>query len=509
MADFYTFGLIGVVLLVIIIMSIKMSGVVRVLREHLNIFSNGLASDFSKSGFKTGLFIEESQLTLKEFNKNIKKLSGLNVVVERHKNLIKISNLFPSEYQKFMQIQSFPSIFLGIGILGTFVGLTFGLFQLSDFTDSDTLLLQVQGLISGMRLAFVTSVIGMFSSIISTGLLGASKRKISQQYNLIIKEISEAIPYIDKLEYYLAVESINKGEELPTYTRAIDALIQNVELNGTIAEATTAMNNDLATSIANGIAQNIEPTLDTLNNTIEGFVADNKHGAQDTITRIIENLETSMREMVMQFKDMISSDTKNELEAMAKMLSESGEYFVQIPLVLEEILMKIEAQQTKQIEHYRMINENVDESIEMFNGEVNRYNQSIEKFDDTNTNFTSSLKQMIAFFEMERKSHGDIERVMNTFSSSLSRQSHSINETLEGMSKYLNEINTLGNEIDGVFRTVNSNINHYESSVGGSLNRYLDSYSEAVEQFTDKLETAVNQIQGLLNDIDDREMVIK
>ncbi|MBN2657184.1 MAG: hypothetical protein JXR86_09000 [Spirochaetales bacterium] len=468
---------------------------------------NDFNLDYSPQGFNIVNYRDESHPCLTRFNNSVKPLLGKYILIEKPSELLKASSLFPTDYQNFIRVLNFPSIFLGLGILGTFIGLTFGLSQLTDFTNNDSLLTQVQGLISGMRLAFITSIIGMSFSILGSFTLNKSKKNIAYIMNTIIGYISTQFEYIDKLEYLLSSTYTLKGEETPLYLRTIDILHRNMEFNESTSKATVSMNNDLATSISNGISHNIEPTLNNLNRTIEGFVIDNKNGAQDTISKVIESLESSMKEMVTQFKDMISEDTKNELDSMAKMLKESGEYFIKIPTVLEEILVMIEDQQKEQLKHYQAINQEVDTSIVSFNAEVNRYQDSIAKFENTYGRFTGTLKQLESFFDRERDSHIKIGSFMDGFVTSMNHQNQSMSETLRSMSQYLSEIRSTGQEIDGVFRTVNSNINQYENEVGNSLNRYLESYSGAVEQFTDKLETAVNSLQGLLGDIDDKRLV--
>ena len=63
--------------------------------------------------------------------------------------------------------QSYGGIFTGLGILGTFAGLTYGLSGV-DMTSGDieTLKNGIANLLSGVESAFVTSLVGIFCAII-------------------------------------------------------------------------------------------------------------------------------------------------------------------------------------------------------------------------------------------------------------------------------------------------------------------------------------------------------
>lgn len=58
-----------------------------------------------------------------------------------------------------------PGLFLGLGILGTFLGLTLGI-EGFDSSDSDTIQKSIDGLLGGMSTAFLTSLYGMTVSLL-------------------------------------------------------------------------------------------------------------------------------------------------------------------------------------------------------------------------------------------------------------------------------------------------------------------------------------------------------
>ena len=62
--------------------------------------------------------------------------------------------------------RSMPNMLIGIGILGTFVGLSIGVLGLQNQGSAEEIQQGIQGLLQSMSTAFVTSVYGMAGSLI-------------------------------------------------------------------------------------------------------------------------------------------------------------------------------------------------------------------------------------------------------------------------------------------------------------------------------------------------------
>ena len=76
------------------------------------------------------------------------------------------------QYMNLRFWSSIPAILVGFGILGTFVGLVWGLIPFSDtdFQDTEGIRNAIEELLSGVSTAFVTSVWGMVASLIFNGI---------------------------------------------------------------------------------------------------------------------------------------------------------------------------------------------------------------------------------------------------------------------------------------------------------------------------------------------------
>ena len=130
---------------------------------------------------------------------------------------------------------SVPALLVGLGILGTFVGMVWGLIPFSDvdFTNTDKIREAIKELLSGVSTAFVTSVWGMFASFLFNGLEKWSIGRV----NRAIADLQRALDQIFTL---------TKAEEI--------AMRQQNEL-----EQQTAALKSFSTDLANEVKSAMEP----------------------------------------------------------------------------------------------------------------------------------------------------------------------------------------------------------------------------------------------------------
>lgn len=76
---------------------------------------------------------------------------------------------------EFFSSKDFKSIIISLGVLGTFLGIFIGLYNFDTFNIVES----VPELLSGLKLAFTTSILGMFFSIILT-----MKDTVFQRYSI-------------------------------------------------------------------------------------------------------------------------------------------------------------------------------------------------------------------------------------------------------------------------------------------------------------------------------------
>lgn len=137
---------------------------------------------------------------------------------------------------------SVPALLVGLGILGTFVGLVWGLLPFSsiDFQQTENIRSAIQSLLSGVSTAFVTSVWGMLFSLLFNWI---EKSRIGS----VSSKIAELQRTLDRLFTLTTQEEIAFRQE--------DELAQQTQ-------ALKAFSTDLANEIKSAMAQGRQEIID-------------------------------------------------------------------------------------------------------------------------------------------------------------------------------------------------------------------------------------------------------
>src|SRR5690625_114687 len=238
----------------------------------------------------------------------------------------------------FRVIQAIPSTLVGLGILGTFFGLTYGI---SDFntTNVDEVKKGIEVLLSGMGTAFVTSIYGMSTSLIFTII---EKWRMDSLQNSISKFCFELDrKYKFTKEHERKYEFNAQGKLMKEYLLYIDDDGNEVKFSNVLRDlysesekqtaALKSFSTDLARSIQAGFEKilndpdewvvhelrNLKEALNRLGDKIQ-------NPATDMIENVVGELESVLTEVIEEFRNSVSGSTKLEFENLAQLLNQAG-----------------------------------------------------------------------------------------------------------------------------------------------------------------------------------------
>lgn len=171
-------------------------------------------------------------------------------------------------------VMQIPGTLTGLGILGTFVGLIFGISEIG-FTSVEATLASVQSLLSGIRMAFYTSIAGVILSILFNILHRTTWNMLTRQLGLFLDDFHmNVIPPVDEQERFrmdknmrVIIDRLDRIPKNPGYT------IGNV--TSAIANPVVAQKNEsiLMPQIIDGLKNNeflfvLQPKYDILSRKI-------------------------------------------------------------------------------------------------------------------------------------------------------------------------------------------------------------------------------------------------
>lgn len=308
-------------------------------------------------------------------------------------------------------ISTASSTLVGFGILGTFVGLTFGISG-TNFETTETIKVSINDLLSGMGTAFVTSIWAMGLSIIYTICLKNWQSNLSKRIDNLCFELDEKYKLKQhEIENYRQASQkkvINElfTEYLVAETESGKQLPKNVfrQLLAESEKQTSALqsfSDDLGESISLAMEKLVHDNNDQISLLIEErlvpVLEDLKMIKQDSGTQVIENavegLASSMKSMMEDFKSTITNDTREEMEALMKRVAIVSEALLGVPGSMREITQQVS-------EVVNALKNTVSESIrqsEIQSQEMNKQNQ--ETFSTATREYKSTFENIQGYME--------------------------------------------------------------------------------------------------------------
>ena len=319
-------------------------------------------------------------------------------------------------------IEMIPSLISTLGVLGTFAGITIGLY----YFDTNNLPVSIPLLLSGLKTAFFTSLAGMVGSLILSGqvnrlydektggvsdsaeaagiivralqgLQAQSERQAQSQvlfYNDVFQQMQQMNQSLSAMSansntISLAVNSIGLDVSSIGKTQsALDGKSESILLSvGNIEEA----NKELLTQTKEQVGR-VGEMLDHTEALVSG---------QDEISKHVANFGDRLHGEIVEIEDKMSETNKlltEKFEEFAELLKKSNtEALVEVmKKVTEEFQKQMNALINKLIqENFDQLNKSVErlntwqqENKEMIQSLTNQYRQMAENFEETSTSLS-------------------------------------------------------------------------------------------------------------------------
>ena len=438
------------------------------------------------------------------------------------------SEIYFNEYNvlfagmNFRFVNNIPSLLIGIGILGTFVGLTYGISD-SNFETTEAIKLSITKLLSGMGTAFVTSIWGMGLSLFFTIILKFSYPKTSNKIQQLCFSLDETYKIseqdLEKVEQekqrsiinelfneYLVAET-DTGKQLPK-----NVFRQLLEENQKQTTSLQSFADDLADSIEKAMDQLVESNTEQLIQIIEeklvpvlnDLKAIKQESGKQVIDDAVKLLTDSMKSMMEEFKTLIAGDTKEEMEALTKRLMAVADSLNSVPKYMENITDKV----GKIIFDLQT---SVTDNINTSNEESAQHNRAArELFASTSAEYQLIVKniqeEMSKLVSTQKENIDQVSTITDKINTTLQENS-AVNQQFTTLIEKYKTVTQLINDIsdkfgqnsttlDNTSTVLKSTIDSFENSINDYVNRnngLLDKQKETQEKTKEVLDISVNR----------------
>ena len=393
-------------------------------------------------------------------------------------------NVSKAQHLNIRILDTAAGTLVGLGLLGTFLGLTLGI---QGFDSSNTVKIQesIQGLLSGMGTAFLTSLVGMGLSLLYTVFDKYWRGCLSKHLFDLTEKLDNAY-YIDDT----TLATLNQEKLLNALYRNIKNVIEEqvnsvnnkliytneqgtqVTLGNAIREILTenqqqstalkSFSTDLAIQLSqdfdqvlsNQMQEKLVPLMQNVDNTTKLIVehidkmADQVAApATDMIQNVVNELKNSMSSIIAEFNKGLSGSATNELENLASQLGTAAQAMADFPVNMENITATL-------------------------NDTIIEVKSAVTEISNTSANANSTAMQ----------------NMQEQISFATTAISNAINEVKDVMNGITNSSKTQSDEMV-------SKLQQAAENLGTFLSRTISSLSSSVQE----------SVKGITNDVNDKQ----
>ena len=321
----------------------------------------------------------------------------------------------------------------GLGILGTFIGLSLGLQQFNTGT-ADEITTSIGPLIQGIKVAFHTSIYGMVFSLFFSFIY---KNKMDQAYEALER-------FLEAYENFVLPDSKNESfRQLLSFEKRQTEGMN--EIAGTFASEISAKVNEIMT-----------PQFDRMNHTIENFARVASEAQVEGVERIVDK-----------FIEQMNRSLSGTMLSLSSAIRETVEWQQQDRTYMRNILNEISRLTNDTVR----VNNMVDQSLEHMTSYVSRLDElqgyvaqdlaGIEKLISENTDAT---QRTLEHLEMLSEYEKQIGAFSEEFSRAAAQQLEATNEASRQGIEAVTEAAKRG--IDSMEQASQSAVSAAESAVG-------------------------------------------
>ena len=448
------------------------------------------------------------------------------------KEIFSINSIRPT----YNVIRSTPNMLVGLGILGTFIGLTRGVAPLAtsinNSGDTQVLMDAATVLLSGMTTAFMTSVFGMGTSLILGLIIRLSFGTTYKRFGVFWQDLDDK-HYISDSEFELIELGRLKNILIETFGKRIDdrtilpsSLLYNLSENSTktvtqleafsseladglmlSTDTIQAIQDKLGNSFTNLFDGKMQPLFEQMVNHLE--VIKNKN--EDDTSKFIGELKESLQQMVGNFQNQISEGATDQVKELNGIMLQTASSLNSIPSMLENtqsnfssMLKGFEGAGDQIIEKMMLSYDKVaNSSLDAQNDVINSSQQLINEINNSSKNATVEITNAVgSLVDKQVKVSSDLDSLLNRFNSireGTADTQESINSQIRELLTASTRISKASSDLESVFDKTNSVIDK-TVEVSNLLIDSGTSLSTAQKEFSEIAFKNLNETKSYLNE---------
>ena len=391
-----------------------------------------------------------------------------------------------------------PGVLVSLGILGTFLGIVLGLSGL-DVADASTVAVSMQTLLSGMSVAFLTSIFGIVGSLCFN---------FGNRYTLGHAQ-SALTRFVDVFQQYAMPRPVDNDVRMLALQQE-----QNSYLRVFVEEISLRM----ATQMEQAILRALLPVQRSMDNFIVAATREQVEGMDRVATRFVERLDLVMDGQFMKLGDTLAQINASNQHAQADMqtataaISTVAHEVMQLQQISQDVLGQMQNYLADMEQARKDTHQSGAQTAELLGNmhaasvqqakyltKLQEYQAALQNSLQQYTTWTD--KYLVTAEQATRSTNESLARVATDMQDSATLLQSSYTSFVENIQAGLaRALSMLDENISGVAQDLNTTLSGIYTTVSEVPNLMATSarkYGNQVEQFVDALSQLQKGVQGL------------
>lgn len=386
--------------------------------------------------------------------------------------------------------EAMSGVLLALGIFGTFLGLVLGLGGVQPGGSIDQMTSGVQGLIESLSLAFVTSLLGIFTSILFSILHKHYVRRI------------EAVVF--KLDNGLAAIFPCQTAELLS-RRYIDTQEDIKHCIQTLAtDIATKVADSIGPAMGDAVSTHLAPIMENVSDLLSSNI-DQLKGMYEQLTTHIESMEEKQSDaiqgVITEYMDKLSGNFEQSIESVSWIIKETTDAQVTIRKEMirfgEQMQQQFEVQD-KLIEETSKAGEILSDSMECLS--------NIAKELKASANDISTAAELLAESAKQAKEgHETLSDIVEKQIEAMQTTKENLEEAWQNITENMSSVT---NQIQGLLDSLGESLGEH---LMGALESFDSKIAEVAERFSGTLFEAndtIKELPSLISDLSQNTALI-
>lgn len=494
--------------------------------------------------------------TVSAYNKSRTiEIAGERKTTQKSEEFFTLSEFAAAKSINLKHINSASGILAGLGVLGTFLGLTLGVAQFNS-DNADQIAESIRNLMGGMSTAFGTSLAGMFLSILYIWF----QKKVYYSSEKAIRSFNNRMDSI----YYISVNDvlindnrlsseqllkqiISLQEGLTTFDEegndvSIGAMIHNLyeeseKQSQALESFSTDLSNELNASLGKTMDTSIVPIIQKLENShnemnqrLETLSETIQAPATDLVTSAVGELKSTMRDISKEFKDSISDNTVEQMETLATNLTKAGDMLNALPQTVEamsqnvsrsfeevkSVVSQLQSTGTQRQKDYidmqSRSSREIERLLQSFGQSIasmqNANNQSIDllvsmqksgaSLDQSSEQLKELASELISasqtVVQQQKESADSFNEMQQQSQNLIDNLSSALSKSQKMLEEYSNDFETIKGGLNEVFKGIENGLKDYSATLRESTGNALAEYANAITESTKGLKSIADSL---------------